>query len=336
MVAELTPGTGRPGEPAGGRADPDLPDAARRQPRRGPGRRSTPTRATTCSCCSATGRGAEGQRPRAGPDDPALRADRATMRARSTSSSPCGARTSAASIHNFSLLIGGAGDKDTQLAELRRRARTPCSRTLANQDANLRATLRELPSTLDETQTRAGQGRPRSATVLGPTLEDLRPGGARARAVAARDAPVPDRDDADHPRPAAPVHARGAADRARAAARRCATSSAATPDLTRSFRVVNALLNTLAYNPPGRRRGGLPVLAVVGQPRRRARCSPTQDAHGPIRRGLVVVSLRRPRSCSRQRRPTPTRRSARSSTCSTRRRPREICPAPRRPGSGGG
>ena len=44
--------------------------------------------------------------------------------------------------------------------------------------------------------------------------------------------------------------------------------AAATPDLTASFNVVNRLLNEVAYNPPGDKRGGLPVLAVVGQPRR--------------------------------------------------------------------
>jgi phospholipid/cholesterol/gamma-HCH transport system substrate-binding protein len=61
-----------------------------------------------------------------------------------------------------------------------------------------------------------------------------------------------------------------------------------TPALVRSFKVVNSLLNTLAYNPPGdREEGFLFWLSWVNHlgPALFA----TQDAHGPIRRGLVVV-----------------------------------------------
>ena len=62
-----------------------------------------------------------------------------------------------------------------------------------------------------------------------------------------------------------------------------------TPNLTRSFKVINALFNTLAYNPPGDREEGYLFwlswanhtgMTVFGN----------QDAHGPIRRGLVVLS----------------------------------------------
>jgi phospholipid/cholesterol/gamma-HCH transport system substrate-binding protein len=65
--------------------------------------------------------------------------------------------------------------------------------------------------------------------------------------------------------------------------------AATTPDLSTSFKVVNALLNTLAYNPPGPDDEGYLFWlawanhlgpAVFG----------VQDAHGPVRRGLVVAS----------------------------------------------
>ena len=65
--------------------------------------------------------------------------------------------------------------------------------------------------------------------------------------------------------------------------------AAATPDLTRSFRVVNALLNTLAYNPPGSTEEGY-LFWLSWANHLGATVFATQDAHGPIRRGLVVFS----------------------------------------------
>ena len=65
--------------------------------------------------------------------------------------------------------------------------------------------------------------------------------------------------------------------------------SAATPDLTRTFRVVNALLNTLAYNPPGSAEEGY-LFWLSWANHTGATVFATQDAHGPIRHGLVVLS----------------------------------------------
>jgi phospholipid/cholesterol/gamma-HCH transport system substrate-binding protein len=64
--------------------------------------------------------------------------------------------------------------------------------------------------------------------------------------------------------------------------------SALTPKLLRSFKVVNALLNTLAYNPPGDTEEGFLFWASWVNHLGPAVFS-NQDAHGPIRRGLVVV-----------------------------------------------
>ena len=44
--------------------------------------------------------------------------------------------------------------------------------------------------------------------------------------------------------------------------------AATAPDLLRSFEILNALVNALAYNPPGDARRGLPVLGVLAQPPR--------------------------------------------------------------------
>jgi phospholipid/cholesterol/gamma-HCH transport system substrate-binding protein len=189
-------------------------------------------------------------------------------------------------IHNFSLLVGELGDKDTQLAEFVENSNAVFA-TLANQDANIRATLEELPSALDETQTTLAKV-DRLASVLGPTLEDLRPA-ARAlgpslvqtRPFLTETTPI----IRDQIRP----FTRAALPTAKALRPALSDLSAATPDLTRTFRVVNALLNTLAYNPPGSAEEGylfwLSWANHVG-----TTVFAIQDAHGPIRRGLVVFS----------------------------------------------
>ncbi|HEX2411920.1 MAG TPA: MlaD family protein [Solirubrobacteraceae bacterium] len=189
-------------------------------------------------------------------------------------------------IHNFSLLMEELGSKDDQVAEFVENSNAVFA-TLANQDANIRDTLRELPSALDATQ-EALASADTMASELGPTLQDLRPA-ARALGPALRETrpflteTTPIIRDQLRPfsRAALPT-----VEQLRPAMRDLA---AVTPDLTRTFRVVNALLNTLAYNPPGRTREGylfwLSWANHVG-----ATVFATQDAHGPIRHGLVVLS----------------------------------------------
>jgi phospholipid/cholesterol/gamma-HCH transport system substrate-binding protein len=189
-------------------------------------------------------------------------------------------------IHNFSLLMEELGGKDRQLAEFVQNSNAVFA-ILAGQDANLRESLRQLPGALDETTTTLAKV-DRLAKVLGPTLEDLRPG-ARALGPALRETrpfltkTTPILRDQIRPftRAALPT-----VKQLRPAMRDLA---AAAPDLTRSFKVLNALLNTLAYNPPGDREEGYLFwlswanhtgMTVFGN----------QDAHGPIRRGLVVLS----------------------------------------------
>jgi phospholipid/cholesterol/gamma-HCH transport system substrate-binding protein len=189
-------------------------------------------------------------------------------------------------VHNFSLLMEELGGKDRQLAEFVQNSNAVFA-ILAGQDANLRESLRQLPGALDETTTTLAKV-DRLAKVLGPTLEDLRPG-ARALGPALRETrpfltkTTPILRDQIRPftRAALPT-----VKQLRPAMRDLA---AAAPDLTRSFKVLNALLNTLAYNPPGDREEGYLFwlswanhtgMTVFGN----------QDAHGPIRRGLVVLS----------------------------------------------
>ena len=64
--------------------------------------------------------------------------------------------------------------------------------------------------------------------------------------------------------------------------------AAATPALRRTFGVLNAALNELAYNPPGKDEGFLFYGSWLNHAG--ATLFETDDAHGPIRRGLVLVS----------------------------------------------
>ena len=189
-------------------------------------------------------------------------------------------------VHNFSLLMGELGAKDRQVAAFVQNSNAVFA-TLASQDENLRATLQELPGALDESQTTLAKV-DRLATVLGPTLEVLRPG-ARALGPSLRETrpflttttPI----IRDQLRP----FARAALPTVKQLRPAMRDLAAATPNLTRSFKVVNALLNTLAYNPPGNTEEGylfwLSWLNHVG-----TTVFQTQDAHGPIRHGLIVLS----------------------------------------------
>ena len=62
----------------------------------------------------------------------------------------------------------------------------------------------------------------------------------------------------------------------------------ATPKLTTSVSVLNELFNELAYNPPGSQEGFLFWTAWTNH--NGATLFATQDAHGPIRHGIVQIS----------------------------------------------
>ena len=183
MVAELTPGTPE----AGGCRRAARSRSRRRCRTSTPTRsspRSTPTRATTCAAAQRRRRGPARQRPRARADVPALRADRAlhppdqrrsrsagrTSRARSTTSR-CSRRSSATATTQLAHFVESSNAVFAPLAE-------PGAPTCS-------ATLRELPSSLDETQTGAGQA-DRAGRRARPDARGPAPGRPRARAGAAQ------------------------------------------------------------------------------------------------------------------------------------------------------
>jgi phospholipid/cholesterol/gamma-HCH transport system substrate-binding protein len=188
-------------------------------------------------------------------------------------------------IHNFRLLSEELGKKDTQLAGLVDSSNANFQ-ALASQDQNLRSALRELPPTLQQAQSTLGKATT-LADQLGPTLQSLRP--------AARELGPALRETRPFLRQTTPIiqnHLRPFTRTARPAVKELRTTASllepVTPRLTRTFTVVNALLNTLAYNPPGAEEGYLFWAAWTNHSG--AQIFTTQDAHGPIRRGQVVSS----------------------------------------------
>jgi phospholipid/cholesterol/gamma-HCH transport system substrate-binding protein len=188
-------------------------------------------------------------------------------------------------IHNLSLVMQELGAKDDQLAEFVENSNAVFA-TLARQDANLRSTLVELPSALDETQRGLGKART-LADELGPTLQALRPA-ARALGPTLRDVRPFVRETTpvihDEIRPFVRA-SRPTVKELKPAMRDLAK---ATPDLTRTFKVVNYLLDELAYNPPGEEEGFLFWVSWANHLGNQI--FTTQDAHGPIRRGLFITT----------------------------------------------
>ena len=188
-------------------------------------------------------------------------------------------------VHNFSLVVEELGGSDDQLADFVENSNAVFA-SLASQDANLRATLQELPSTLSATRTALGRTE-LLAGELGPTLQALRPGAralgpalAQTRPFLRATTPVIRDEIRPFVRAARPL-----VKQLRPAMR---DLSALTPDLLRSFKVLNALLNTLAHNPPGDTEEGFLFWAAWVNHLGPALFS-NQDAQGPIRRGLVVI-----------------------------------------------
>lgn len=188
-------------------------------------------------------------------------------------------------VHNFRLLADELGANDDQLAALVDSANTNFE-ALANQDADLRAALRELPSTLTTTRDALGSV-DELASELGPSLEALRPA-ARNLGPALRDVRPFLRDSTPIVQRQLRPFARGARSEVRLLRRTAQDLAPTTPRLIRTSKVANSLLNTLAFNPEGAEEGYLFWASWANHAG--ASIFSTQDAHGPIRRGLVLAS----------------------------------------------
>jgi phospholipid/cholesterol/gamma-HCH transport system substrate-binding protein len=187
-------------------------------------------------------------------------------------------------IHNFQELSTALGERDDQLASFVDSANRNFE-AFAAEEASLRAALREFPSALSQTTTTL-QKTEQLAAQLGPALERLRPF-ARELAPALRKTRPFLRDTTPIIRDQIRPFARDVPPTVRDLRRAAAKLAPATPRLTRSFKVLNQFFNILAYDPPG---GIQPFLfwSAWGA-HNGATLWAQQDAHGPVRRGVVLV-----------------------------------------------
>jgi phospholipid/cholesterol/gamma-HCH transport system substrate-binding protein len=189
-------------------------------------------------------------------------------------------------VHSFSALSVALSQKDDQLAQLVDSSNA-VFRSFANQQSNLRETIRLLPNALQATQT-ALSHTDTLARALGPALQDLRPG-ARALGPTLRQVRPFVRQTVAPIRDQIRPFTRAALPTVQQLRPAAANLAATTPDLTSTFRVLNVLANTLAYNPPGAANEGFLFFAAWSGHNANLIFN-TQDAHGPIRRGPVSVS----------------------------------------------
>jgi phospholipid/cholesterol/gamma-HCH transport system substrate-binding protein len=190
------------------------------------------------------------------------------------------------SIHNFSLLSQALGNKDKELSRLVDSSNV-VFRAFANQDQRLRETLALLPDTLATTNTALAKAN-RLGKTLGPTLGALRPA-ARALGPSLRQTRPFLRTTTPVIRDQLRPFARDAQPTVKLLRPAVHKLAKATPQLTTALDVVNQIFNELTYNPPGSADEGY-LFYTAWANHAGATVFATQDAHGPIRHGIVQVS----------------------------------------------
>lgn len=188
-------------------------------------------------------------------------------------------------IHNFRLITDELANTDGTLGRFVESSNANFQ-AFAHQDANLREALGLLPGTLQVTN-RTLQKADKLGRAAGSSFQHLRPF-ARALGPALHDF----RPFLQQTTPIIKNQLRPFTRLARPTVRDLRPTAAdlavATPHLRKTFGVLNSLFNLFAYNPPGKEEGYLFWQTWLNHAG--ATIFNTQDAHGPIRRGLVVVS----------------------------------------------
>ena len=188
-------------------------------------------------------------------------------------------------IHNFQELSTALAQRDKQLASLVDSANANFE-AFASEEGALREAVRLFPGALDQTEQTLTKTSSLAAQ-LGPALERLRPF-ARELAPALRKT----RPFFNETTPIIRDQIRPFARDVQPVVRdlRSATNDLAvvTPRLARTFGVLNRFFNILAYDPPGARKPFNFWAAWAAHTG--VTMFDLQDAHGPIRRGLVLVN----------------------------------------------
>ena len=187
-------------------------------------------------------------------------------------------------IHNFQQLSTALARRDDQLASLVDSANANFQ-AFASEEAALREALRDFPPALSQTETTLTKAEG-LASELGPALERLRPFARRLAPALQRTQPFL-RETTPIVREQIRPFARDVRPTVRDLRRATEDLAVVTPRLNRSFGVLNKFFNTLAHNPAGEAQPFLFWSAWGAHAG--ATLWSLQDAHGPARRGLVLV-----------------------------------------------
>ena len=187
-------------------------------------------------------------------------------------------------IHNFQQLSTALAKRDKQLAAFVDSSNKNFQ-SFADEQSSLREALQEFPSTLSQTTTTLTKT-DKLAAQLGPALSRLRPF-ARNLAPALRKTRPFLRETTPIIKTQIRPFARDVQPTVRDLRKATEKLAPATPRLTRSFGVLNKFFNTLAYDPPGATQPFLFWSAWSAH--NGATLWANQDAHGPVRRGVVLV-----------------------------------------------
>jgi phospholipid/cholesterol/gamma-HCH transport system substrate-binding protein len=187
-------------------------------------------------------------------------------------------------IHNFQELSTALGERDDQLAAFVDSSNANFQ-AFAQEEAALREALQEFPGALSQTTTTL-QKTEKLAAQLGPALERLRPF-ARNLAPALRKTRPFFRETTPIIQKQIRPFARDVQPTVRDLRKATEKLAPTTTRLTSSFKVLNQFFNILAYNPPGATEPFLFWSAWAAH--NGATLWATQDAHGPVRRGVVLV-----------------------------------------------
>jgi phospholipid/cholesterol/gamma-HCH transport system substrate-binding protein len=189
------------------------------------------------------------------------------------------------SIHNFQLVSTELGNRDQDLVDFVDSSNDVLA-SFARQEASIRSALQELPGTLTETR-----GALKSANQLAlqsaPALKKLIPG-ARATGPALRALRPLFRETVDPIQNQIRPFTRQVASPVTHLAQASRALGIATPGLKTGFTRLNEGLNALAFNPDGADES---FLFYVPWLNHNLNANYTlQDAYGPLRRGIVLVS----------------------------------------------
>ncbi len=188
-------------------------------------------------------------------------------------------------VHNFQELSTALARKDRQLAALVNSSNANFG-ALADEQASLREALRLFPAALRQTTSTLDSTRD-FAAELGPALQGLRPF-ARNLAPALQQTRPFLRETTPIVRDQIRPFARSTQPTVRDLRTTAKRLAPVTPRLTRTFGVLNKLFNELAYDPPGN--GDSYLFWSAWGAHAATSMFTAQDAHGPIRRGVVLIN----------------------------------------------